>query len=120
MNKVQTITNALIAANGELVDDHTRSASVVKHFGHFIARNGAEYVVPLYKDYFCINHINVKDDGGIHLSTFSVGGLVNAKDYDIIEACERYNESNAGSHFTAVYEIISAGESKITLLETSK
>lgn len=85
---------ALAEAGGRYIDDHTGGDSTVKYAAIFQRANVADVCVPILSgQYFCLNGMYIGEDKKVHLSRWSVGGVVDGRTLGVKESIAYFNET---------------------------
>lgn len=89
------------AAGGSIIDDHSTGHNIVLKGLATLDHKGVQRVVALCAGiYFSLNHV-YEEDGVVHLSRNSVGGVVKLLNKETMaEAIDVYNKAQATSPWT--------------------
>lgn len=71
---------------------HDKSNTLVESLeGYIILKNG--FVCPVYEDdYFCLRPFQLREDGNLQISRWTVGGNVDTRGQSLYDAIQEYNE----------------------------
>jgi hypothetical protein len=100
MNAIAQVIAAVNANNGVVADDHRGAADRVIFGMATLVRGEQEVAVPLIDArYFSINGLYIGTDGKAHISTSSVGGVVEKFALTMDTAILNYNEGQSENMF---------------------
>jgi len=87
------VLNALALAGGRHIDDHTGKEAIVRHAAVFKREGKDDVIVPILSGtYFCLNDMYLADDGKVHLSKWSVGGVIEGNKLGLLDSVAHFNE----------------------------
>jgi hypothetical protein len=96
--KHEAVIAALIANNGQIIDDHTGEATKIPAIVKWTKGTRVE-ICAGYQNIFCLNDLSVdEDDGLVHLSRWSVGGTLNCR-FGIVEGIADFNRESCKGMF---------------------
>lgn len=90
LNNITNIVDVLRANGNQYIDDHGHGDNRAK--AKVVAQHGT-HVVLLHPDakYFSINRLYLDQDGDVHLSSLSVGGVLDLRGCNLETAIAVYN-----------------------------
>lgn len=94
-----TIIARLALSRGSYIDDHRTGNSAectTNAVGRFVIGEREHIVMLMDGKRFCLNPVELGENGRVHLSTGSVGGNLDAKSYSLKEAVANFNEQSKG------------------------
>lgn len=91
-NAVQVMA-ALVESGGRYIDDHNGHETTVKHAAIFQRPDQEDVIVPLLSGtYFCLNGMHIAPDGKVHLSRWSIGGVIDGRTMTLQESVDHFND----------------------------
>lgn len=96
MDNVQNavkVMAALVESGGRYIDDHNGQETSVKYAAIFQRPDQEDIIVPLLTGtYFCLNGMHIAEDGKVHLSRWSVGGVIDGRTMTLQESIDHFND----------------------------
>lgn len=104
VNTLEEVVAALNLTNGHIGDDHNNSRAAAGRVVTGVANlytNGGGKIPVSFSDFqqFCLNEVYLNEAGLARISTRSVGGIINLRNGDLMEAIIVHNDESLDNLF---------------------